>query len=121
MKRGDVIIAALTGDYGKPRPALIIQSDRVTGTESILICPFTSMLRDSVIFRFSVEPDFENGLREPSQLMVDKIAAVHRDKCNGRVGRLRPELLAQLDARLALVIGLGDAAPEGSGAIQVEN
>lgn len=102
----------MTGDYGKPRPALIIQSDQVTGTDSILVCPFTSKLRDSVIFRFSVYPTRDNGLREPSQLMVDKIAAIQRDKCNGPVGKLDAELLSRLDARLALIIGLGDRRPD---------
>lgn len=27
MRRGDIVTIALQGDYGKPRPALIIQSD----------------------------------------------------------------------------------------------
>jgi mRNA interferase MazF len=27
MKGGDVVIVAATGDYGKPRPAVIVQTD----------------------------------------------------------------------------------------------
>lgn len=27
MKRGDLVTVATSGDYGKPRPALVIQSD----------------------------------------------------------------------------------------------
>ena len=27
MKRGDLVTVAVSGDYGKPRPALVVQSD----------------------------------------------------------------------------------------------
>ena len=109
MNRGDVVLVALPGDYGKPRPAVIIQSDQLTGTDSILVSLFTTDIQDSVIFRLAVEPDRGNGLREPSQLMVDKIYAVRRDKCGRRIGRLNAEILIDLDERLALVVGLADA------------
>ncbi len=109
MKRGDVVLVALPGDYGKPRPAVVIQSDEVTGTDSILVCLFTSDLRQSVIFRLAVEPDKENGLRKPSQIMIDKIYAVRHGKCTDPIGRLHDDVLAEMNDRLALVIGLADA------------
>jgi mRNA interferase MazF len=109
VKRGDLVLVALPGDYGKPRPAVIIQSDQVTGTDSILVCLFTSDLQASVIFRVAVEPDSGNDLRELSQIMVDKIYAVRRDKCGRRIGRLSADKLIELDEGLALVVGLADA------------
>ena len=27
IKRGDIVTCALSGDYGKPRPAVVVQSD----------------------------------------------------------------------------------------------
>lgn len=30
MKRGDIITVALSGDYGKPRPAVVVQNDKVS-------------------------------------------------------------------------------------------
>jgi mRNA interferase MazF len=109
VKRGDVIVVALPGDYGKPRPAVVIQSDMVTGTASVLVCPCTTELREPVIFRPLVHPAPETGLRRPSQLMVDKITAVRRDKCGRRIGRLDGEKLIEMNECLALVLGLADA------------
>jgi mRNA interferase MazF len=39
MKRGDIVIAALRGDSGKPRPAVIIQSNRLVDVDSVRLCP----------------------------------------------------------------------------------
>ncbi|MEZ1817420.1 type II toxin-antitoxin system PemK/MazF family toxin, partial [Pseudomonas aeruginosa] len=46
MKRGDLVTVALQGDYGKPRPALVIQSDQFPGTASVVVLPVTSTLMD---------------------------------------------------------------------------
>lgn len=106
------MLAALPGDYGKPRPAVVIQSDLVAGTDSVLLCPLTTTLRQpSVLFRLDVDPVPETGLRARSQVMVDKISALRRDKCGAPVGRLDGGLLTQLDERLALIIGLADHPP----------
>jgi len=87
MKRGDVVIVAITGDYGKPRPAIIVQTDLLPETHaSVIICQMTSQLVDAPDFRITIEPSLENGLREPSQVMVDKPVTVRRD----RVGQRRP-------------------------------
>ena len=43
MKRGDVVIVAATGDYGKPRAAVIVQTDAFPETHaSVVICQMTS-------------------------------------------------------------------------------
>src|SRR3546814_7446909 len=70
VKRGDIVAASLQGDYGKPRPALIVQSNLLAELESLVICPITSAVRDAA-FRITVEPDNANGLRVLSQVMVD--------------------------------------------------
>jgi len=44
VKRGDVVTVALQGDHGKPRPALVIQSDLVADHPSIVVLPLTSTL-----------------------------------------------------------------------------
>ena len=99
---------ALQGDYGKPRPAVIVQSNWLEGTDSVLVCPLTSTLRDAPIFRLTITPHPKNGLTVPSQVMVDKIVAVRRDKLGARVGRLDDESLLVLNRMLALVLGLAD-------------
>jgi mRNA interferase MazF len=72
VKRGDIVIAAPPGAYGKPRPVIVLQADSFT-LASYTVAPFTSDLQDAPLLRVPVEPDSENGLQKPSQIMIDKI------------------------------------------------
>ena len=73
MRRGDIITVAISGDYGKPRPAVVIQSDALGESESVLIVPFTTTLRDAPFYRLTIEPSDATGLKAVSQIMVDKV------------------------------------------------
>lgn len=106
MKRGDIVTVALAGDYGKPRPAVVIQSDWLDETDSVLVCLFTSTVRDAPIFRLTVEPSPSNSLQAISQVMVDKIMAVRRDKCGAIIGRLDEAAMLALNRMLSLVVGI---------------
>jgi mRNA interferase MazF len=108
LKRGDVVLVALPGDYGKPRPAIVIQSDRLQETDSLLVCLVTSTLREAPAYRLDVPVDPSTGLRTASQVQIDKIMAARRSRIDRVVGRLPDDLLAELDRRLAFIIGLGD-------------
>jgi mRNA interferase MazF len=110
MRRGDLIIVAAPGDYGKPRPAVVIQSDALEATGTVLVCLLTTTRRAAPFYRLPLEPTPGNGLREPSDVMVDKIFALARGKCGAAIGRLSRDQIAALNHRLALVIGLVDAA-----------
>ena len=98
-----------TGDYGKPRPAVVIQTDLLPETESVLLCLIGSA-EEEIPFcrRIAVEPSAANGLRKPSQIMADKILAVRRRRCRKVIGRLEADTLERLNESLALVIGLLD-------------
>jgi mRNA interferase MazF len=72
MRRGDVVVVALSGDYGKPRRAVVVQSDAVPTPVSVFVCPLTTSVKPSHVLTILVEPTEGNGLRERSQLMVDK-------------------------------------------------
>jgi mRNA interferase MazF len=108
MKRGDIVTVATQGDYGKPRPAVVIQSDRLDGTDSILVCLVTSTVRAAPLFRLDVPSGGATGLRVPSQVMVDKITAVRRDKCGQAFGRLDAATLVSLNRMIALLTGITD-------------
>ena len=109
MRRGDIVTAVFSGDYGKPRPAVVIETDLLPGTDSILLCFITSDVREEVAQRrVLVEPSPENGLRARSQIQADKIFAVKRARCGRVIGRLRGEEQGRLDEALALVVGLAD-------------
>ena len=89
MKRGDIWTVAGGPDYvGKRRPAVVLQDDAFSATASVTICPFTTHLVDAPLMRLAVEPGERSGLRQPSQLMVDKITTVPRAKLESRIGRL---------------------------------
>ena len=108
LKRGDVVTAALPGDYGKPRPAVVVQADRIAGLASVLLCPCTSEVDRGDGFRVAVTPTSMNGLRVPSQIMVEKVTAVARTRCGPIIGDIEPDVLDQVDASLAFVLGLAD-------------
>ena len=108
MKRGDIVTVSAPGDYGKPRPAVVVQSDGLDGADSVLVALITSTLRDAPIYRLTVAPTPENGLKVASQIMVEKIAALRRERCGEVIGRLDAEAIETLNAMLAVVIGLAD-------------
>ena len=108
MRRGDLITVALSGDYGKPRPALVIQSDFLPETDSVLVCLLTTLRRAAPLYRLALLAGEATGLREPSQVMVDKIMAVRRDRCSAPIGRADDAALLAVGRLLAFVIGIAD-------------
>lgn len=86
MRRGDLVTVALSGDYGKPRPALVVQSDAFLQLESVILAPLTTTISDAPLLRVLVEPTEANGLRKPSSVMADKLVAVPRARIGPRIG-----------------------------------
>ena len=108
MKRGDVVTVAVSGDYGKPRPAVVIQTDLLNDTHaSAVVCLVTSKLLDAPLLRLTVEPSQRNGLRQRSQIMADKLVTVRREKIGARIGVLGEETMLGLSRALAFVMGMG--------------
>lgn len=105
MHRGDLVMVLLQGNYGKPRPALIVQSNLLSEVESVVLCPITSNLRNAA-FRVTVEPNSANGLRMLSQVMVDKLSTLPRLKIKELLGSLDVERMKAVDRALLLVIGV---------------
>src|SRR3989338_8097242 len=102
MRRGDLVTIALQGDYCKPRPALVIQSDLFDEHPSVTILPVTGELRDVPLFRVTVIPSERNGLSKPSQVMVDKAQTVSREKIWVSFGRLDDAAMLAVDRALAV-------------------
>ena len=109
MRRGDVVTVAAFGDYGKPRPAVVVQTDAFPDNhESVVICQLTSTVVDAPEFRVTIEPQAANGLRVRSQVMADKPVTVRRERIGQLIGRLSDADMARLNAALAFVMGLSD-------------
>ena len=108
MSRGDVVIVAAPGDYGKPRPAVIVQSSAIPENHaSVVICPMTSELVEAD-FRITIEPGRGTGLRARSQVMADKPVTVRRERIGQRIGQLGAAEMTRLNVALAFVMGLAD-------------
>jgi len=108
MSRGDLVIVAAPGDYGKPRPAVIVQSNAIPASHaSVVICPMTSGLAEAD-FHITVEPGPQTGLRVRSQVMADKPVTIRRERLGQRIGRLGAADMARLNVALAFVMGLAD-------------
>lgn len=105
MNRGSLV--ALQGDFGKPRPALVIQSSLFAELPSVTVLPITSELRDTPLYRITVTPSQTNGLRRISQIMVDKAVTVRRDKVGEAFGQLDDDTLVSVTRAMALFLGMG--------------
>jgi mRNA interferase MazF len=106
LRRGDLVTVAVSGDFGKPRPALIIQADAFADHASVTVLLLSSALIDAPLLRFTVAPDATNGLCLPSQIMIDKTMTVMRVKIGQTFGRLGVEALLEVERRLAVFLGI---------------
>ena len=106
MRRGDLVTVALSGDYGKPRPALIIQDDAFDVHPSVTVLPLTSELHDAPLFRITIDPGKSTGLKKRSQAMVDKTITVRRDKLGEKIGSVDSAMLAAISDALRVFLGL---------------
>jgi mRNA interferase MazF len=101
LARGDVVTVAGSGDFaGKPRPAVVVQSDLFNETHaSVTVIPITTTLVDADLFRIDLGTK-ESGLRGRSQAMVDKITTVRRDRIGRRIGALTAPDMERIDGAL---------------------
>lgn len=104
--RGDLVSIAIQGDFGKPRPALVIQADQYDELATLTVLPVTSTLVAAPLLRITVSPSVENGLRRPSQVMIDKVVTVKRDKVGQTFGRIDAETLVAVERCLAVFLGI---------------
>jgi len=106
MIRGDMVTVALQGDFGKPRPALVIQADAFTPThETVVVLLVSSYVIDAPLFRVTVEPSEQNHLIQVSQVMVDKVMTVRKERLGGVFGHLENRYISQVNRLLAVFMG----------------
>jgi mRNA interferase MazF len=108
IRRGDLVLVALPGAFGKPRPAVVVQSNGFNATHpSITLVPITSDRQPIPLFRVDVDAGPDTGLRVPSQVMVDKITSQPREKIGPVIGTLDVASMVEIDAALRLWLDLG--------------
>ena len=106
MMRGDFVTVAMPGDFGKPRPALVIQSNQFSEHASVTVLPVISALLAAPLLRVTVQPSAANGLRKPSQMMIDKAMTVKRSKAGAAFGRISREAMVEVERCLAVFLGI---------------
>ncbi len=106
LKRDEIWTAAGGPDYaGKPRPFVIVQSERPNVT-SVTVCGFTSNSTEAPLLRVPIVPNGLNRLATPSHIMIDKITTISTTKLGYRIGRLDDEDLMRVNQALKLHLGL---------------
>ncbi|ABK07546.1 type II toxin-antitoxin system PemK/MazF family toxin [Burkholderia orbicola] len=106
MNRGSIVTVALQGDFGKARPALVVQSDLFAEHPSVTLLLMSSSMVDAPLIRITVVPSEQNGLRMPSQIAVDKMFTVRREKIGRPIGHLEDELMVAVNRSLLVFLGL---------------
>jgi mRNA interferase MazF len=108
VTRGEIWLVAGGVHASKPRPAVLIQDDRFDGTDSVTVCPFTSVDAEAPLLRIRIEPDELSGLDSASWIMVDKPTTVRRAHVTQRIGRLSSAQLVDLERLVMVFLGLAD-------------
>jgi mRNA interferase MazF len=106
MRRGELVTVAMPGDFGKPRPALVIQADQFEHTGTVTVLLVSGTLVDAPLIRLTVQPTPANGLHKQSQVMVDKAMSVKRDRLGPAFGRLDDEAMLSVTRTLAVFLGI---------------
>ena len=106
MKRGDLAPIVISGDFGKPRPALVIQADLFNQHPTVTVLLLTSALVDAPLLRVTLNSTEENGLDTVSQVMIDKTMTVKREKLGPVFGKVEAEKLQEIERCLAVFLGV---------------
>lgn len=97
---------AMQGDFGKPRPALVIQADLFNDHSSVTVLPITGTPLAAPLLRITLKPSAENGLQKPSQVMIDKPMAIKRDKVGATFGHIDADAMIEVERCLAVFLGI---------------
>lgn len=106
MKRGDFVTIAMQGDFGKPRPALVVQSDLFNVHATVTVLLMSGSLIDAPLLRVTIQPDENNGLQKPSQVLIDKAMTVKRDKLGAVFGSANDKAMLQVGRCLAVFLSI---------------
>jgi mRNA interferase MazF len=121
VRRGTVVLVRLPRD--KARPAVVVRSDLLAELSYATVLPITTELRADATMRIDIEPGQENGLRAPSQVMVDWPQTIRLSEMGQAIGRLNVATMRAITRQMAVVLGIGAGGPRrirtaGIGAIE---
>lgn len=98
------MVVSLPGDYGKPRPALVVQSDQFPELPSVTVLPITGHLVDAPLLRIHIGP--ESGLERQSQIQIDKPQTPRRERLGMVIGRTSDATMVAVNRAMTVFLGL---------------
>ncbi len=108
MIRGSVVVVALPGDAGKPRPAIVLRGNAFGGHNRVTLVPCTGEQQAWPTLRVALTPSAENGLRLPCQAMIDRLTSVAVDRVRQVIGALIAADLRAIDRAVLVYLGFAD-------------
>jgi len=106
MRRCNIVVVALQGDSGKPRPALIVQADWFDALPTAVVLPLTSTLLPVRHTRIDILPSETTGLKSRSQIAIDRPQTVRREKIREVIGHADDTTMLAVNRALAVFLGL---------------
>lgn len=105
MNRGELWTVSGGVYAAEPRPAIIVQDDLFSATESVVVIPLTAtQVAGVAVARIAVPTTA--GIAQPSFAMVDKITTVRRSNLGTRIGRVSTTFMADIERSLVVFLGL---------------
>jgi mRNA interferase MazF len=108
LQRGTVVVASVGAPSGKPRPFVVLRSDRFSQHALVTLLPFTSELQDAPTLRVTVEPTEANGLQRPSQVMIDRVQSIFAARVERMIGQLGRADMQAVERAVAVYLGFAD-------------
>ena len=110
-RRGDIVLVRSRKHepyQAVGRPALVVQSDDINSEayDSLAVCLITGSSTRGGVCRIEIPASSETGLDKPSEIMVEKIAAVPRAFASDPVGRADAVTMGKVERALVLLLGL---------------
>lgn len=105
IRRGDVVVGVAKGAYfGRARPCVVIQANVYDHMDSVVVCPITTQ----VGFGYPMRVRLDVGVIDTSEsdVQVDKLIAMPRDRIDKVIARLPAALLGTIDAALLDLLDL---------------
>ncbi len=102
MKRGQIVSTVGRGDFArKPRPSLVIQSELFNAYHpAITVCPITTFESGDSFYRVPVPRTADNGLLADSEVEIDLIQAIRRERIGTVIGLASDEIMFTVDQAL---------------------
>ncbi|HUZ64835.1 MAG TPA: type II toxin-antitoxin system PemK/MazF family toxin [Acetobacteraceae bacterium] len=101
-----VVLVRLPGD--KARPAVVLRSNSLARLPYATVVAFTTAAHAEPALRLPVAPTSENGLQQPSFVMVDWPQTIRAEHMGEIIGHLDPVTLEAITGRMAVVLGIGE-------------